>query len=267
LNLQLAGRRALVSGSTAGIGFAIAQALLAEGAAVTINGRTPAGVEAALARLRAAQPGAEVNGVAADLATAAGCEALADDAGGAAAVDILVNNLGIFDPQPFEDITDAAWQRFFEVNVMSGVRLARVLLPGMKARNWGRVIFVSSESGVCPPPEMVHYGMTKSAQLSISRGLAETCAGSGVTVNAVLPGPTRTEGAVAFFGKLAEQAGQSLKEAERDFFAHARPTSIIKRFVEPAEVAAMVAFVCSPLAAATNGATLKVDGGVVRSLI
>jgi NAD(P)-dependent dehydrogenase (short-subunit alcohol dehydrogenase family) len=178
-----------------------------------------------------------------------------------------VNNLGIFEPKAFEEIPDADWLRFFEVNVMSGVRLARALLPGMKARNWGRVIFVSSESGVCPPPEMVHYGMTKSAQLSISRGLAETCAGSGVTVNAVLPGPTRTEGAVAFFGKLAEQAGQSLKEAERDFFAHARPTSIIKRFVEPAEVAAMVAFVCSPLAAATNGATLKVDGGVVRSLI
>lgn len=271
MNLQLAGRRVLVSGSTAGIGYAIAQALLVEGAAVTINGRTPSGVAAAVERLRAAQPGAEVRGVAADLGTAAGCEALVraanGDAGGDPAVDILVNNLGIFEPKAFEAIADADWQRLFEVNVMSGVRLTRALLPGMKARGWGRVIFVSSESGICPPADMVHYGMTKSAQLSIARGLAESCTGSGVTVNSVLPGPTLTEGARGFFDKLAAGRNQSFYEAARDFFVHARPTSILRRFVDPGEVAAMTTYLCSPLAAATTGAAVRVDGGVVRSIV
>jgi NAD(P)-dependent dehydrogenase (short-subunit alcohol dehydrogenase family) len=264
MDLQLSGRRALVSGSTAGIGWAIARELAAEGAHVVVNGRDAARTAQAVERIRAEVRGARVDGVAADLAGAAGCAALAEAAGEA---DILVNNLGIFEPRPFEDIADADWLRLFEVNVMSGVRLARHHLPRMKQRGWGRIVFVSSESGICPPPEMVHYGMTKSAQLSLSRGLAETCAGTGVTVNAVLPGPTRTEGALDFFGKLAAQAGQTLQQAERDFFARARPTSIIRRFVEPAEVAAMVAYVCSPRAAATNGAALKVEGGVVRSLI
>lgn len=264
MNLQLHGKLALVTGSTAGIGYAIAQALAAEGAQVTLNGRNPQRVVAAVAQLQAQFPDASIQGVAADLGSADGVAALV---AACAHADILVNNLGIFNPQPFEHIEDAEWQRFFEVNVMSGVRLTRALLPGMKQRNWGRVVFISSESGICPPAEMVHYGMTKSAQLSIARGLAETCAGTGVTVNSVLPGPTLTEGAGEFFNTLARAQGKSFDEAARDFFAHARPTSLIQRFIQPAEVAALVAYVCSPLAAATTGAALRADGGVVRSLI
>ena len=181
-------------------------------------------------------------------------------------VDLLVNNLGIFDPKPFEDIPDADWLRFFETNVMSGVRLSRAYLGAMKRRNWGRIVFISSESGLCPPAEMVHYGMTKSAQISVARGLAETCTGTGVTVNSVLPGPTLTQGAEDFFATLAAGQGQTFDEAARDFFAHGRPTSILKRFIQPDEVASLVAYVCSPLAAATQGAALRVEGGVVRSL-
>jgi len=264
MDLQLHGKRALVTGSTVGIGWAIARELAAEGCRVIVNGRGQAGVDDALARLRAAVPLADASGVAADLGTAQGCAALASVGGD---VDILVNNLGIFDPRPFEDIDDGEWLRFFEVNVMSGVRLSRAILPRMKQRGWGRIVFISSESGICPPAEMVHYGMTKSAQLSVSRGLAETCAGTGITVNAVLPGPTRSEGVADFFGKLAAQAGQSTHEAERAFFASARPTSLLKRFIEPREIATLVAYVCSPLSAATNGAALRADGGVVRALI
>jgi NAD(P)-dependent dehydrogenase (short-subunit alcohol dehydrogenase family) len=269
MDLQLQGKHAVVTGSTAGIGFAIARRLAAEGALVTINGRTKAAVDTALTKLRAGQPEADVRGVAADLGNAAGCAALAAALGArdGRGADILVNNLGIFDPKPFEAIGDDDWQRFFDINVMSGVRLARALLPGMKQRDWGRVIFVSSESGICPPAEMVHYGMTKSAQLSVARGLAETCAGSGVTVNSVLPGPTLTEGAKGFFDKLAAQKNQTFDEAARDFFAHGRPTSIIKRFVTPDEVATMTVYLCSPLAAATTGAAVRVDGGVVRSIV
>lgn len=264
MNLQLQGQHALVTGSTAGIGFAIAKALAAEGATVTINGRSEASVGQALQRLQALLPDASLRGVAADAGTAKGCEQLT---AGGPPVDILVNNMGIFDPKPFEAIPDSEWTRFFEVNVMSGVRLARAVLPGMKQRNRGRIVFISSESGICPPAEMVHYGMTKSAQLSVSRGLAETCAGTAVTVNSVLPGPTLTEGAKDFFDKLAAQQGISFDEAAKAFFANARPTSLLRRFIEPDEVAAMVAYVCSPLSAATNGAALRVDGGVVRSLV
>ncbi len=264
MNLQLQGQHALVTGSTAGIGFAIAKALAAEGATVTINGRSEASVGQALQKLQALLPEASLRGVAADAATAKGCEQLT---AGGPPVDILVNNMGIFDPKPFEDIPDADWMRFFETNVMSGVRLARAVLPGMKQRNRGRIVFISSESGICPPAEMVHYGMTKSAQLSVSRGLAETCAGTAVTVNSVLPGPTLTEGAKDFFDKLAAQQGVSFDEAAKAFFANARPTSLLQRFIEPDEVAALVAYVCSPLSAATNGAALRADGGVVRSLI
>lgn len=263
MNLNLQGKRAVISGSTAGIGFAIAQVLLAEGASVTINGRTQAAVDAALAKLNGAD---NAHGIAADLGTAAGCAAFVAAMQGRR-VDILINNLGIFDPKPVEALTDDDWQTFFDVNVMSGVRLARAFMPGMKTRNWGRVIFVSSESGICPPAEMVHYGMSKSAQLSIARGLAETCTGSGVTVNSVLPGPTLTEGARAFFDKLAAQKGQTFEQAAQEFFAQGRPTSIIKRFITPQEVAAMVAYLCSPLAAATTGASVRVDGGVVRSIV
>ena len=263
MDLQLNGKRALVTGSTAGIGFAIAKALAAEGAAVIVNGRAADRVEAALAQLREACPGAELSGVTADLATAQGCAALVAVCPD---VDLLVNNLGIFDPKPFEDIPDADWLRFFETNVMSGVRLSRAYLGAMKRRNWGRIVFISSESGLCPPAEMVHYGMTKSAQISVARGLAETCTGTGVTVNSVLPGPTLTQGAEDFFATLAAGQGQTFDEAARDFFAHGRPTSILKRFIQPDEVASLVAYVCSPLAAATQGAALRVEGGVVRSL-
>ena len=264
MDLQLKGHTALVTGSTAGIGYAIAHALAAEGARVTINGRTQAGVDRAVEKLKASVPGADVHGIATDAGNAEGCEqlikALKD-------VDILVNNLGIFDPKPFENIPDADWTRFFETNVMSGVRLSRAFLPGMKSRNRGRIVFISSESGICPPAEMVHYGMTKSAQLSVARGLAETCAGTAVTVNSVLPGPTLTEGAKDFFDKLAAQQGISFDEAATAFFANARPTSLLRRFIQPEEVASLVAYVCSPKSAATNGAALRADGGVVRSLV
>ncbi len=264
MDLQLKEQIALVTGSTAGIGYAIAYALAAEGAQVTINGRSTSGVNAAVKRLKAALPDAQIHGIAADASDANGCQTLIDALGN---VDILVNNLGIFDPKAFESIPDADWTRFFETNVMSGVRLSRAFLPGMKSRNRGRIVFISSESGICPPAEMVHYGMTKSAQLSVSRALAETCAGTAVTVNSVLPGPTLTEGAKDFFDKLAAQQGVSFDEAAAAFFANARPTSLLRRFIQPEEVASMVAYVCSPKSAATNGAALRVDGGVVRSLI
>ena len=263
MDLLLEGKRALITGASAGIGWACARELAAEGAAVTLNGRDLVRLTRAVERIQTEVPNACVDGVVADLSTAAGCQRLIDAAGD---VDILVNNLGIFEPKPFEQISDGDWLRFFEVNVMSGVRLARHYLGPMKARGWGRVVFISSESGICPPAEMVHYGMSKSAQLSVSRGLAETCAGTGVTVNAVLPGPTRTEGVGDFFAKLASDAKQTLAEAEQAFFTHARPTSLLKRFIEPQEVAALVVYVCSARAAATNGAALRVEGGIVRSL-
>ena len=264
MNLQLAGQRALVTGSTAGIGFAIAQALAAEGARVVINGRSQASVAAALARLQTAVPGGHFSAVAADAATAEGCATLAAQA---EPLDILVNNLGIFEAKPFETIPDPDWTRLFETNVMSGVRLSRAVLPGMKTRNRGRIVFISSESGICPPAEMVHYGMTKSAQLSVARGLAETCAGTSVTVNSVLPGPTLTQGARDFLNDMATRQGLSFDDAVQAFFSQARPSSILRRFIHPDEVASMVCYVCSPLSAATNGAALRVDGGVVRSLI
>ncbi|MFZ2974345.1 MAG: SDR family oxidoreductase [Ferribacterium limneticum] len=263
MDLQIHSKIALISGSTVGIGFAIATELAREGARVVINGRSQKSVDAAVAKLHSLVAGADVQGVAADLSTAEGCQLLFDACPQA---DILVNNLGIFDPVPFDAIPDSEWQRFFDVNVMSGVRLARHYLPAMKAANWGRIVFISSESGINTPGEMVHYGMTKSAQLAVSRGLAQSCAGTGVTVNAVLPGPTRSEGVGEFFGKLAAEAGISLDEMERRFFAEGRPTSIIKRMIDPAEVAALVAYVCSARAAATTGAALRVEGGIVSTI-
>ncbi len=247
--IDLTGKRAIVSGSTAGIGFAIASGLAAAGAAVVLNGR---------------KEHTRVEGVAADLATAAGCSHFTDRI---ASADILVNNLGIFDPKPFGEIPDSEWERFFQANVMSGVRLSRHYLPGMKARNWGRIVFISSESGVQIPVEMIHYGMTKTAQLAISRGLAETTAGTGVTVNAVLPGPTRSDGVVDFLGKLAGQTGVSAAEMETRLITDHRPTSLLRRLAGVEEVANMVVYVCSPQASATNGAALRVDGGVVRSIL
>jgi NAD(P)-dependent dehydrogenase (short-subunit alcohol dehydrogenase family) len=231
MDLQLKNKTALVTGSTAGIGLAIAQALVKEGASVIVNGRTQPRVDEAVKKS-----------------------------------DILVNNLGIFEPKPFDQIADDDWRRFFEVNVLSGVRLSRHYIRSMRQNNWGRIVFISSESGLQIPAEMIHYGMTKTAQLAISRGLAETTAGTAVTVNAVLPGPTASEGVIEFVDKLAKDQGTSRDSFEREFFRSARPSSIIQRFATPEEVAVAVAFVCSPLASAINGTALRVDGGVVRSI-
>jgi len=264
MNLQLNGKKALVTGSTAGIGFAIAATLAAEGAHVVVNGRSAERVAAAVGRVRAESASANVDGVAADLATAAGTGRLITAVPG---VDILINNVGIFEPKPFETIPDADWLRFFEVNVMSGVRLSRHYLPRMKEKNWGRIIFISSESAINIPAEMIHYGMTKSAQISIARGLAETTVATGVTVNSVLPGPTRSEGVATFVEQLAKEQGLTFQEMEREFFKTARPTSLLKRFINPREVAALVVYLSSPLSSATNGAALRVEGGVVRSMI
>ncbi|MDH4555372.1 SDR family oxidoreductase [Pseudomonas sp. BN417] len=260
MDLKLNDKLALVSGSTKGIGFAIAQGLAREGARVIINGRSQASVDDALARLRTGQSNANAEGFAGDLSDPRQIEALT---GRYPAVDVLVNNLGIFDPKPFEEIPDEDWQRFFEVNLMSGVRLTRAYLPGMKRKNWGRVVFISSESGIQIPVEMIHYGVTKTAQLGLSRGLAETCAGTGVTVNAVLPGPTASEGVGDFVAKLS--GGQPFQDFEKEFFEKARPSSLLKRFATPGEVANLVVYVCSEASSATNGAALRVDGGVVRS--
>lgn len=261
MDLQLTGKRALVTGSTAGIGYAIAAGLAREGARVIITGRTQAGVDEALGSLLA-DTGVPGLGFAGDLGDATVCAALA---AAYPDVDILVNNLGIFETKPFEDIPDADWQRFFEVNVMAGVRLARAYVPAMRQRDWGRIVFISSESAINIPAEMVHYGMTKTAQLAVSRGLAESLAGTGITVNSVLPGPTRSRGVVGFLAKMAAEAGQPVADIEREFFNRARPSSLIKRFAEPAEVAALVTYVVSPLASATTGAALRADGGIVRS--
>ena len=261
MDLGLAGKRALVTGSTAGIGFASARALAAEGAVVTINGRGEARVNEALARLRAELPEARIVGVAADLSTAAGCQRLC---AALPAVDVLVNNMGVFEPKPFEQIPDEDWLRFFETNVLSGVRLARHYVGGMRARNWGRIVFVSSESAIQIPTEMIHYGVTKTAQLAVARGLAETLVGTGVTVNSVLPGPTASEGVGGFVAQLAAAQGVDSATIERQFFATARPSSIIQRFAAPAEVAALIAFVCSAAASATTGAALRVEGGILE---
>jgi len=261
MNLHLTGKLALVSGSTAGIGHAIAAALAAEGARVIVNGRSQASVDAAVAQISAG-PGGEVQGFAGDLSSAAVAQALVAKHPG---IEILVNNLGIFEPKSFEDIPDEDWVRFFEVNVLSGVRLARLVLPAMKAANWGRIIFISSESAVQIPAEMIHYGMTKTAQLAVSRGLAESVAGTGITVNSVLPGPTKSRGVNDFVEALAKADGQSIEDFEKQFFQTARPTSLIKRFETPEEIASMVTYIASPLASGTTGAALRVDGGCTKS--
>jgi NAD(P)-dependent dehydrogenase (short-subunit alcohol dehydrogenase family) len=264
MDLQLRGKKALVSGSTAGIGFAIAALLAQEGAAVVVNGRSQRRVEEAVRRIRGKQQDAQVTSVAADLGTKDGVDIVTRQV---PAVDILVNNLGIFEPKPFPEITDEDWLRFFEVNVLSGMRLSRFYLPGMLQRNWGRVVFISSESGLNIPVEMIHYGVTKTAQIALARGLAEMAAGTNVTVNSVLPGPTRSEGVEQFVQDLARRQGTDAATVEADFFRTARPSSLLKRFATPEEVAAMVVYVCSPRASATNGASLRVDGGVVRSIV
>lgn len=263
MHISLKGKTAIVSGSSAGIGFAIATGLAKAGARVTVNGRSEERVDQALARLRDEVPGAEACGFAGDLSTAEGARALIEQQPDA---DILINNLGIFDPKPFFDIGDEDWQRFFDTNVMSGVRLARHYAQGMRERGWGRVQFISSESGLHIPPEMVHYGMTKTAQLAVSRGLAETLAGTGVTVNAVLPGPTRSEGVGGFIKKLAAEKGVSEAECEERFIAENRPSSLIGRLAEVEEVANLCVYLASEQASATTGAAMRVDGGVVRSI-
>ena len=263
MDLQLGGKIAFVSGSTAGIGLAIASRLAREGAEVVVNGRTEERVREAIAQIKKDSPNANVRGVAADLGSAKGCSEVVRQL---PRVDVLVNNVGIFEPKPFEKISDEDWERFFAVNVMSGVRLSRAYLPVMKARNWGRIVFISSESGLQIPAEMIHYGTTKTAQLAIARGLAETCQSTNVTVNSVLPGPTASEGVTEFVSNLAAENKISAKEFEKEFFKTARPTSILQRFIEPDEIANVVAFVCSPLASAINGAAVRADGGVVRSI-
>jgi NAD(P)-dependent dehydrogenase (short-subunit alcohol dehydrogenase family) len=274
MDLKLTGKIALVTGSTAGIGFAIAKSLAIEGAHVYVNGRTQKRVDAALAAIRsyaanmsAAKTSAakiSVDGIVADFSGAAGAEEVIAKL---PAVDVLVNNVGIFEPKPFTEIPDEDWYRLFEVNVMSGVRLARYYLPGMLKKNWGRILFISSESAVQIPAEMVHYGMTKTAQIAIARGIAESVAGTGVTSNSILPGPTESEGVAVFVEAMAEQQKQSKVEIEKEFFERVRPSSLLKRFATVDEVAAMVTYVAGELSSATNGAALRVDGGVVRAIL
>src|SRR5712672_394152 len=260
MNLEFIGKTALISGSTKGIGFAVASQLAAEGARVIVNGRSDNTVNSALQQVQNAVPEAKVEGFAGDLATATATEELLKLF---PAVDILVNNLGIYEPKPFDKISDEEWRHIFEVNVLSGVRLSRAYLPGMKERNWGRIVFISSESAINSPKEMIHYGMTKTAQLAVSRGLAEHCGGTGVTVNSILPGPTHSAGVEEFVKQLG--GGQSFEAFEKEFFKSIRASSLLKRFETPDEVARFVTFVCSPLASAVNGAALRVDGGVVSS--
>jgi len=257
MDLDLKGKTALVTGSTAGIGLAIATSLAREGADVIVNGRTQERVDHAIEISGAAY------GIAADLGTEAGAREVIERF---PAVDILVNNLGIFEPKPFEEIPDDDWRRFFEVNVLSGIRMSRHYIGPMKRKNWGRIVFISSESALQIPKEMIHYGMTKTAQIAVARGLAETTAGTGVTVNSVLPGPTKSEGVIEFVGKIAAASGVDSAAVEREFFTKARPSSLLQRFATTEEVAAVVAFVCSPLASAINGAAVRAEGGVIQSI-
>jgi NAD(P)-dependent dehydrogenase (short-subunit alcohol dehydrogenase family) len=265
MKIDLSGKTALVTGSTSGIGHAIAKGLAAAGAEVVINGRTPAKVDAAVAAIGkvAGKGGDKVRGVAADVSTAAGCKTLV---AALPDVDILINNAGIFEPRDFFDIFDDDWSRFYEVNVMSGVRLARAYMPGMLKRNWGRIVFISSESALNIPKEMIHYGMTKTAQLAVSRGLAEMTRGTAVTVNSVLPGPTMSEGVATFVKDLAKQNGQSVEEAAGTFVKQHRPTSLLQRFANVEEIANMVVYVSSKEASATNGAALRAEGGIIQTI-
>jgi NAD(P)-dependent dehydrogenase (short-subunit alcohol dehydrogenase family) len=262
MDLKIKNKLALVTGSTAGIGFAIAKALANEGASVIVNGRTADRVNQAVEKIKKETGNINIKGVAADFADKKQIEQLISQF---PEVDILVNNVGIFEPKPFKDITDEDWIKFFEVNVLSGIRLARVYFDKMIKKNWGRIIFISSESAIQIPEEMIHYGMTKTAQVSVSRGLAELTKGTGVSVNTVLPGPTFSEGVGGFLKDLAKVKGKTVEEIEKDFFLNTRPTSILQRFIEPDEIASLVTYLSSDLSIATNGALLRADGGVVKS--
>lgn len=264
MDLKLSGKKALVSGSTAGIGYAIAERFLAEGASVIINGRIEESVNKAISSLKASYPRGTVSGFAADLSKVEDVNRLLSEL---PEVDILINNAGIFEPKAFIDIPDEDWLRLFEINVMSGIRLSRFYLPKMITKKWGRIIFISSESGVFIPEEMIHYGMTKTAQLAVSRGLAELTKGTAVTVNSILPGPTKSKGVIQFIEDLATSGGKTSDEVEKEFFQHMRPTSLIQRFASVEEVADTVVYYSSPLASATNGAAIRVEGGLVKSII
>ena len=263
MKIDLSGKTALVTGSTSGIGHAIAKGLAGAGAAVVVNGRAQARVDAATTAIAKAVPGSKVSGIAADVSTAAGCKTLI---AALPEVDILINNAGIFEPKDFFEIPDEDWSRFFETNLMSGVRLSRAYLPGMLKRNWGRIVFISSESALNIPKEMIHYGTTKTAQLAVSRGLAEMTRGTAVTVNSVLPGPTMSEGVETFVKDLARKNGESVEEAASNFVKQFRPTSLLQRFATVEEIANMVVYVASPQASATNGAALRAEGGIVQTI-
>lgn len=262
MELNLKNKTALVTGSTAGIGYAIAKSLAVEGASVVVNGRSNERVNAAVAKIIAETGNDKVKGIAADFADIKQIKHLIEEL---PEVDILVNNVGIFDPKEFIQIPDEEWFKFFEVNVMSGVRLSRAYFDRMIANNWGRIIFISSESALQIPAEMIHYGMTKTAQISIARGLAELTVHTGVTVNTILPGPTASEGVSEFMTTVAKEKGLTDEQMEKEFFTSMRGTSLLKRFIEPCEIANMVTYIASPLSAATNGATLRVDGGVIKT--
>jgi len=264
MKIELSGKTALVTASTAGIGFAIAKGLAESGASVILNGRSDASVARASERLLAALPRAQVRGVAADLGGDAGTRALAEAAAG---VDILVNNAGIYGLQDFFETDDATWEHFWQTNLMSGVRLSRALLPAMVSKGWGRVVFIASESARNIPLDMIHYGVSKTAQLALSRGLAKRVAGSGVTVNAVLPGPTLSDGLVELMQEQAEHSGKSVEQLATEFVLEHRPSSLIRRAATVEEVANMVVYVCSQQASATSGAALRVDGGVVDDIL
>jgi NAD(P)-dependent dehydrogenase (short-subunit alcohol dehydrogenase family) len=263
MKIDLSGKTALVTGSTSGIGHAVATRLAAAGANVVVNGRAQAKVDAVVAKLAAEISTSKVRGIAADVSTATGCKALTD---ALPEVDILINNAGIFEPKGFFKIPDEDWSRFFDVNVMSGVRLSRAYMPGMLKRNWGRIVFISSESALNIPVEMIHYGMTKTAQLAVSRGLAKLTRGTAVTVNSVLPGPTMSEGVEIMLKEVARQSGQSVEEAGANFVREHRPSSLLQRLASPEEIANMVLYVASKEASATNGAALRAEGGIVNTI-
>lgn len=264
MKIDLSGKRALVTASTGGIGYSVAKGLAEAGATVVINGRSDSSVSAAVARLLAGVPGASICGVAADLGSAQGAALLVSEAG---AIDVLVNNAGIYGTQDFFETDDDVWDQYWDTNVMSGVRLSRALLPAMVEKGWGRVVFVASESARNIPADMIHYGVSKTAQLGLARGLAKRVAGSGVTVNSVLPGPTLSDGVAGMMQAEVERTGKSLEDVAVDFIKAHRPSSIIQRAATTDEVANMIVYVCSPQASATTGASLRVDGGVVDDIV